>query len=157
MGALWLCILRRIVFRSLLRSHERSLSNYYYFLCAPVLVQVGQSALQGAVQQRNATQGEHAQTPLVYRLLCVACQLCVRSFLLCLRPVFVFAFSCLIFVSMCVYRTEQHKAKGKVSTRGHVLFTGVLCVACLLCVRFVLFFFSLCLCRSGFCAPAFAG
>ena len=74
-------------------------------------------------------------------VLCVACQLCVRSFSLCLPPAFVFAFSCLIFVSVCVHRTGQHKATRKVSTRGYVLFTGVLCVACLLCARFGLLFF----------------
>ena len=36
---------------------------------------------------------------------------------------------------------KQHGATREVSTRGHVLFTGVLCVACLLCVRFFLLFF----------------
>ena len=34
---------------------------------------------------------------------------------------------------LCVHRTEPHKPTRTVSTRGHVLFTGVLCVACLLC------------------------
>ena len=64
-------------------------------------------------------------------------------------PVFHFFLSLFL---LCVHRTEPHKATRTVSTRGHVLFTGVLCVACLLCVRFVLFFLSLCV-----CAPAFAG
>ena len=38
----------------------------------------------------------------------VACQLCVRSFLLCLRPVFVFAF---LFLCVCIGQsnTRQHK------------------------------------------------
>ena len=53
-------------------------------------------------------------------------------------PVFHFFLSPFL---LCVHRTEPHKATRTVSTRGHVLVTGVLCVACLLCVRFVLFFF----------------
>ena len=84
----------------------------------------------------------------------VACLLCLRrvSFL---RQGFIFWY-CSVILCVCVcaeVAQEQHKATRKVSTRGHVLFTGVLCVACLLCVRLV----CLCLCRPGFCAPAFAG
>ena len=51
-------------------------------------------------------------------------------------PVFHFFLSLFL---LCVHRTEPHKAMRTVSTRGHVLFTGVLCVACLLCsLRFAL-------------------
>ena len=91
----------------------------------------------------------------------VACQLCVRSFSFCLRRVSFLRqgsifWYCSVILCVCVcaeVEQEQHMAPRKVSTRGHVLFTGVLCVACLLCVRFV----CLCLCRVRFCAPAFAG
>ena len=60
-----------------------------------------------------------------------------------------FFWYCSVILCVCVcaeVEQEQHMAPRKVSTRGHVLFTGVLCVACLLCVRFV----CLCLCRVPF-------
>ena len=70
--------------------------------------------------------------------------LCLPVFFwFCLLPGFVFPvfhFFLSLFL-LCLHRTEPHKATRTVSTRGHVLFTGVLCVACLLRVRFVLFFF----------------
>ena len=87
-------------------------------------------------------------------VLTVACLLCLRRVSL-LRHGFIFC-NCSVILCVCVcaeVEQEQHKVTRKVSTRGHVLFTGVLCVACLLCVRFV----GLCLCHVGFCAPAFAG
>ena len=64
--------------------------------------------------------------------------LCLPAAWLRVRPP-VFHLFLSLFV-LCVHRTEPHRATRTVSTRGHVLFTGVLCVACLLCVRFVLFF-----------------
>ena len=86
----------------------------------------------------------------------VSLMLCVLAATFCLRRVsflrqgFIFWY-CSVILCVCVcaeVEQQQHKATRKVSTRGHVLFTGVLCVACLLCVRFFLLFFprSACVC-----------
>ena len=75
-------------------------------------------------------------------VLTVACLLCLRRVSL-FRHGFFFG-NCSVILCVCVcaeMEQEQHKATRKVSTRGHVLFTGVLCVACLLCVRFFLLLF----------------
>ena len=57
-----------------------------------------------------------------------------------------YIFLVLLCVCVCV-GIGEHGATRQVSTRGHVLFTDVLCVACLLCVRFFsLFFRFACVC-----------
>ena len=108
----------------------------------------------GAAAREQWDAGMVSNNAHVSGVATVACLLCLHRVSL-LRHRFIFWY-CSVILCVCVcaeVEQEQHKATRKVSTRGHVLFTGVLCVACLLCVRFV----CLCLCRPGFCAPAFAG
>ena len=106
-------------------------------------------AIQGKLARHGATPRKVSTRRHLFftGVLCVACRLCVCLFFfwVCLLPGLVFVFPCYIFFLslflLCVHRTEPHKATRTVSTRGHVLVTGVLCVACLLCVRFALLFF----------------
>ena len=108
----------------------------------------------GAAAREQWDAGMVSNNAHVSGVATVACLLCLHRVSL-LRHGFIFWY-CSVILCVCVcaeVEQEQHKATGKVSTRGHVLFTGELCVAGLLCVRFVCF----CLCRPGFWTPAFAG
>ena len=107
----------------------------------------------GAAAREQWDAGMVSNNAHVSGVATVACLLCLHR-VSPLRHGFIFWYCSVILFCVCAeVEQEQHKATRKVSTRGHVLFTGVLCVACLLCVCFVCLY----LCRPGFCAPAFAG
>ena len=165
MGALWLCILRRMVFvvcfvrMSVCCQLIIIIIDTVFFVMLACVCTGGvlnYPAIQGKLAQRRTTRRKVRTRRHLFLtgVLCVACRLCVSLCFLglpvsFLRQEFTFRYrSVILCVCVCAeVEQEQHKETRTVSTRGHVLFTGVLCVACLLFVFLSRWLLCSCLCR----------